>query len=454
MKSRAILLGWIVLAAGGCGGTTGATPDTELLGGDTTIFDEGEEAFTFPLRNMSSEKRGLFQIGDGIFNRNWVAAPASVQGSDGLGPTFNAISCAACHDSIGRGATPATPTEAFAGLLLRLSVPGQDEHGGPRPHPDYGDQFQHRAILGVPAEGAASVSYKEMPGTYGDGTAYSLRTPSYKISAPGFGPLDEGVMLSPRLAPQMQGLGLLEAVSESTIRGFAAQNGGKVNEVWDTMRQKTVIGRFGWKANQPNLEQQTFAAFRNDIGITNALYPAKNCPPAQVACAAAPPSETQPNIAGIKADSMVVHALGLAVPARRRIDDPKALRGEALFQDIGCARCHIAKMTTGTLDGWPELSNQTIRPFTDLCLHDMGPGLADGRPDYLAGGSEWRTPPLWTLGLVEGIEGFLFLLHDGRARGFAEAILWHDGEARGQAEAFRALSKADRDALLAFLQSL
>jgi CxxC motif-containing protein (DUF1111 family) len=429
-------------------------PSFALLGGDTTIFDDGDEAFAYPLRNMTTAHRGPFQVGDGIFNRNWVTAPASPEGNDGLGPTYNAIACAACHDNNGRGAPPTSDGEAFLGLLLRLSAPGNDPHGGPLPDPNYGDQLNPYAILGVPPEGTPRVSYTEMPGAYADGAPYSLRAPTYSIDALSFGPLAPGIMISPRLAPQVVGLGLLEAVDEQTILGFAAQNGGHPNHVWDEKSQSTVLGRFGWKANEPSLEQQSFGAFRGDVGITDALYPTENCPPSQTACNSAPESITQPNLQPLFADAIVVHSLGLAIPARRGLDDSQALRGEALFSQIGCASCHIPKMTTGTLDGWPELSNQIIRPFTDLLLHDMGPGLADGRPDFEASGSEWRTPPLWGLGLVQSIDGDLFLLHDGRARGFAEAILWHGGQGEAAREAFRNLSKHDRDALVAFLGTL
>jgi CxxC motif-containing protein (DUF1111 family) len=163
---------------------------------------------------------------------------------------------------------------------------------------------------------------------------------------------------------------------------------------------------------------------------------------------------TQPNLEPIKENGLLVHAYALAVPARRALDDEEALRGEALFGEAGCAHCHVPKMTTATLEGWPELSNQTIRPFTDLLLHDMGPRLADNRPDHLASGSEWRTPPLWGLGLAEKVNDYLFLMHDGRARGFAEAILWHGGQAEGAKESFRTMTKRDREALLKFLASL
>ncbi|MCU1281890.1 MAG: putative thiol oxidoreductase, partial [bacterium] len=381
-------------------------------------------------------------------------APATPQGNDGLGPTFNAVSCSGCHANNGRGEPPADSDTPLLALLLRLSVAGSDAHGGPNPDPSYGDQLQPLAIPGVPAEAIPTVTYSETAGAYGDGEPYTLRAPSYTIASPAFGPIGAGELVSPRIAPQLVGAGLLQAVPEETIRALAAGNGGHVNEVWDTARGATVLGRFGWKANQPTVEQQTYAAFRGDIGITSSLYPTKNCPPPQSACAAAPPSLSQPNLGALEGQSMVVHGMVLAVPAARDVDAPGVRRGAALFSSAGCASCHVAKLQTGVVDGYPALSNQTIRPFTDLALHDLGAGLADGRPDYLASGSEWRTPPLWGLGLLPAVNDHQMLLHDGRARGFAEAILWHDGQAAGAKEAFRTMAKSDREALIAFLQSL
>jgi CxxC motif-containing protein (DUF1111 family) len=322
------------------------------------------------------------------------------------------------------------------------------------PDPNYGDQLQPYGIAGVPGEGTPGVAYVEAAGSYADGIGYSLRHPTYSIGSLAFGPLDPNEMVSPRLAPQTIGLGLLEAVDEATILGFAARNGGKPNYVWDETQQQTVLGRFGWKANQPTLKQQALGAARNDIGITNSVFQTQNCPAVQTACASAPLSMDQPELEPLRENAIVVHALGLAVPARRNLNDPSALRGEQLFSQAGCATCHVPRMTTGNLQGYPELSGQTIRPFTDLLLHDMGPDLADGRPDFMATGSEWRTPPLWGLGLAASIDGYLFLMHDGRARGFEEAILWHDGDAAAAKKAFLAMPKADRDALVAFLSSL
>jgi CxxC motif-containing protein (DUF1111 family) len=445
---------WAVACASAASSPPSVDPNEAMLGGDGTIFDNGDESFAYPARNLSQDHRDPFQLGDGIFNRNWVAAPGSTQGDDGLGPTYNAFSCSGCHNNNGRGAPPQNGNEPFLGLLLRLSIPGADAHGGPLPDPNYGDQLQPYGVLGVPGEGTPAVSYVEMSGSYGDGETYSLRKPTYSIDALAFGQLDPNEMIAPRLAPQTIGLGLLEAVDESTILRFAAQNGGKPNYVWDVRQQRMTLGRFGWKANQPSVEQQALAASRNDMGITDSLFPTENCPPAQMACASALQSMSQPNLEPLRENAVLVHALGLAVPARRNLSDPVALRGEQLFAQAGCATCHISKMTTGALPNWPELSNQTIRPFTDLLLHDMGPDLADNRADYQATGSEWRTPPLWGLGLVQTIDGYLFLMHDGRARGFAEAVLWHAGQATSAKETFRVMPKSDRAALVSFLSSL
>ena len=456
---------WAVIAVGllawtGCGESKSAgekpvvVPADPNLGGDTTVFDDGDEAYNYPASNLTLDRRGPFQIGDGVFNRNWVTAPATPQGNDGLGPTFNALSCSGCHPNNGRGAPPTSDREPFVGLLLRLSIPGENEHGGPVPVPNYGDQLNPRAILGVPPEGTPVVSYEEQPGAYTDGEPYSLRVPTYSFESLHFGPMPDDVLVSPRVAPVQVGLGLLQAVSEETILEFAAKNGGRPNHVWDIAQQKTVLGRFGWKANQPTAEQQTLSAFLGDIGITSTLLTTKNCPAAQKECAAAPQSMNQPNLVPIEQDAMIVHALAIAVPARRALDDDHALHGETLFAKLGCASCHIPTMKTGTLDDWPQLSGQTIWPFTDLLLHDMGPDLADGRPDFEASGSEWRTPPLWGIGLIEAINDHTFLLHDGRARGIAESVLWHGGEATDAREAFRKLKKTDRDDLVAFVQSL
>jgi CxxC motif-containing protein (DUF1111 family) len=453
MRRRSLL--FLLLTCGACAPEPPAVdPSLALLGGDTTVFDDSSEAFNYPLRNASPALRAAFQIGDGIFSRNWITAPATPQGNDGLGPTFNATSCSGCHDGDGRGPPP-EGDEPLLALFLRLSVPGQDAHGGPLPEPSYGEQLQNHAILGVPAEGDATVTYVEQPGAFADGEPYSLRRPTYTLKSLGYGPMASGFLFSPRIARQVIGLGLLQAVSEETIVGFTTRGGGgHPNYVWDLRNGHKALGRFGWKATQPTVEQQTLLALSQDIGITSDLFPAENCPAVQTACAQAPMSQTQPNLEPLKADALIKHGMAVAVPARRHLDDPVVMAGEQVFLSAPCPICHVPTMTTGVLPDYPELSNQTIHPYTDLLLHDMGEGLADHRPDYQASGREWRTPPLWGIGLIESINDHTYFLNDGRARNLAEAILWHDGQAAAAREAFRNMSRQDRTALLAFLNSL
>ncbi|MCW5802472.1 MAG: c-type cytochrome [Deltaproteobacteria bacterium] len=453
----AVVLHLLVLAA--CGGESGYEPGEELSGGATTVFDEGVNAFSLAARNLEGARREKFFVGNSIFKRAWVTAPSSTTGLDGLGPTYNATSCAACHFKDGRGAPPADG-EAFLGLLVRLSVPGTDEHGGPLGDPVYGGQFNHKSILGVPAEGTSRVSYVEVPGAFADGTAYSLRAPTYHLEDLAFGPLDPGIMMSPRTANHMVGLGLLEAIDEATILALADEDdadgdgiSGRPNRVWDEQAQATRLGRFGWKANQPGIEQQVSGAFLGDMGITSPMFPVDSCPPAQTACAAAPNGGT-PEVDQDKIDEVTHYSRLLAVPARRGADTATVLAGKELFLSAGCETCHTRKLVTAQLDGVPEVAHQTIYPFTDLLLHDMGEELADHRPDYLADGREWRTPPLWGIGLIRVVNRHTNFLHDGRARDLTEAILWHGGEGERSREAFRRMSAGDRAALVAFLESL
>ena len=421
------------------------------------MVDQSSMAFSLPLRTLPAEDRRAFAVGNNFFNDNWVTAPASTAGRDGLGPTFNAQSCSSCHFQDGRAQppTPEDPTEL--GLLIRLSVPGPT--GGPEPVPGYGDQLQDRANNGVPAEGQISINTIEQPGTYDDGTPYSLLAPTYSIAEPAFGPLPEDIQISPRVAPAVIGVGLLEAVPEADILAAADPDdadgdgiSGRPNEVADVVNGGTSLGRFGWKANVPSVEHQNASAFHGDIGITSSLFPDENCPPEQSACGAAL-SGGAPELDAAKLQRVTFYTRTLAVPARRDVGQPETTEGEELFGSLGCASCHLPELRTGESD-IAALSNQVIHPYTDLLLHDMGPGLADDRPDEEATGSEWRTPPLWGIGLVETVNRHTRFMHDGRARNLSEAILWHGGEAEASADAFRALPARARDALIAFLESL
>jgi CxxC motif-containing protein (DUF1111 family) len=449
------------LFAGACGDNASLyEPGEELAGGETTVFETGRESFSLAARNLKGARRDAFFVGNAFFKRNWVTAPSSTTGIDGLGPTFNANSCASCHFKDGRGAPPESPDDEFLGLLVRLSVPGVDPTGGPLDEPTYGGQFNHRAILGVEPEGTSRVTYTEVPGAFLDGTSYSLRAPTYHLENLAFGPLAENTMMSPRTAQAMIGLGLLEAIDEDTILALADESdadgdgvSGRPNYVWDPKARAARLGRFGWKANQAGIEQQTSGAFLGDIGITSPLFPTNNCPPAQVTCAGqvdgGDPEADQETI-----DQVTYYGRLLAVPARRDAQNGDVLHGKQLFGDAGCAGCHTPKLVTGDFPGLPEVSRQTIFPYSDMLLHDMGEELADHRPDFLATGSEWRTAPLWGLGLVRVVNGHTNFLHDGRARDVSEAILWHGGEAADARDAYRAMDANERAALVRFVESL
>ncbi len=431
-----------------------------LSGGATTVFMATEAAFGQPARNLPLDQRTDFFVGNALFNRTWVTAPSSTGGSDGLGPVFNAASCSSCHFRDGRGRPPLAADEPFVGVLFRLSIPGTAAEGGALGDPNYGDQVNPRAILGVPPEARPTVSYTEISGAYGDGEPFSLRAPSYDFADLAVGPLDPEIRVSPRVAPFVIGLGLLATLDEATLLERADPDdrdgdgiSGRPNVVWDRRQERAVLGRFGWKANQPTLEQQNTGAFLGDIGLSSPLFPEQNCTPVQTACLAAPDGG-DPEVDQQKVDAVTFYTRYLAVPARRDVDDPVVLHGEALFADIGCASCHTPTLVTGTDPDAPPLSDQRIHPYSDLLLHDMGDGLADGRPDFEADGREWRTPPLWGLGLVTVVNHHTLFLHDGRARDVAEAILWHGGEAEAAREAFRLLSSDERAALVRFLESL
>lgn len=429
-------------------------------GGDTTIVTTNRNSFGLAAPNLTNPERRTFEVGDSFFTQNWVTAPASTEARDGLGPTFNAQSCSSCHTLDGRAKPPEADDDPERGLLFRLSIPGVDPTtGGPMADPVYGGQLQDRGILTVPPEGRFLIDYREVPGAYEDGTPYTLLQPEYSFSDLAFGPMHPDVMVSPRIAPQVFGMGLLEAIPESAILALADPEdsdgdgvSGRANMVWSVRDGEIRLGRFGWKANVPTVEQQIAGAFHGDIGITSPLFKEENCPAGQIDCQSAL-NGGMPEIGEERLGKVVFYQQTLAVPAMRGADDPQVRRGAGLFLEAGCAACHTPSHTTGN-HAVSAVSGQVIFPYTDMLLHDMGEGLADGRPDFVANGQEWRTPPLWSIGLIENVNNHTRLLHDGRARNIAEAILWHDGEAVQAREEFRKMSREEREALLRFLESL
>ena len=466
-----------------------------LSGGSATNrrrFDR--DAFSQPSANITFEARAEFAIGNALFRRLWVTAPSSTRSADGLGPLYNARACQRCHLKDGRGHPPENAQDSTVSMLIRLSVPPRTEAERARlasgreavvSEPTYGTQLQDVAVPGLAAEGRIRITRVPREVALAGGAAVTLEEPHYAIADPGYGPLDPRVMTSPRVAPPMIGLGLLEAIAESDVMaradpGDADGDGisGRARRVWSPSNGRMMLGRFGWKAGAATIVDQSAAAMSGDIGVSSPLAPAPwgECTERQRACRAGPHG------AGTGADSdrfeapaavmdaIVFYSRHLAVPARRGEDDPAVLRGKALFYRSGCTGCHTPKHATRA--DWPiePLAGQLIWPYTDLLVHDMGEDLADGRPEGDvrgrggsdaegdarggASGREWRTAPLWGIGLTEVVNGHTRFLHDGRARNLTEAILWHGGEAQPSRDAFRAMSNEERDALLAFLKSL
>jgi CxxC motif-containing protein (DUF1111 family) len=463
-----LVLGTLCSALGACSGDPEVQrqpepvdPNEWLPGGDTTnTLLLGANAFTMPAANVAVEHEPSFFTGNSFFNQSWVQAPASTEARDGLGPLLNARSCAACHFKDGRGRPPLEAGEQFLSMLLRLGVGERGPDGEPLPDPIYGDQLQPFAIDGVPPEGVPSVSYREIAGEYADGEAFTLLEPAYSIGEPAYGPLDSKLVISPRVAPAVSGLGLLEAIPAERLEALADPDdadgdgiSGKIQRVWDAGASARVIGRFGWKAEQPTVRKQSAGAFLGDIGITSAGLPDQNCTAVELECKRAIPGGA-PEISDELLDKVELYARILAVPVREQWKGEKVLLGKRLFRSAGCASCHVPSHTTGDLPEVPEVSAQLIYPYTDLLLHDMGEALSDHRPVFEAEGSEWKTPPLWGLRFYRIVNRHDRLLHDGRARGVAEAVLWHGGEAEAARDAFKAMSAAERAALVEFVESL
>ena len=459
----------LALCLSGCddGVRLGETePDEALAGGTTTVWRDDLNAFAQPSANLSHERKVDFSVGNSFFRSPWVIAPATTTARDGLGPLYNASACQNCHIKDGRGHPPGPDAPNAVSMLVRLSIPDTVQQAaiieriGVNPEPIYGTQLQDMAVPGVRPEAKVRVEYDTLTVLFDDGTPVELRKPRLAITQLGYGPLHPQVMLSARVAPPMIGLGLLEAIPEQAILAnaqaqAAADEGvrGRPNQVWDNTQGKVVIGRFGWKAGQPTLEQQNAHAFANDMGLTTHLQPRDDCTAAQTECLSAAQGGL-PEVSDNILRTVLFYTRNLAVPARRDVSTPQVLAGKRLFHQAGCQTCHVPQYTTAARTAEPEQANQRIRPYTDLLLHDMGPGLADGRSEFAAGPQDWRTPPLWGMGLSETVSGHTQYLHDGRARNAMEAVLWHGGEAAASQRHVLSFNAGQRAALLAFLNSL
>jgi CxxC motif-containing protein (DUF1111 family) len=472
----------VVMAVYAIAGVAAAgLPDADLAlallearsGGDATSPDRSRSAFTQHAPGLSGSELAAFALGNRVFSTPWVEAGASVAHFDGLGPFYSSRSCSGCHLRDGRGRPPGGPDDIGETMLVRLGAAD-----GPRtglPDPRYGRVLSGRAVRGLAAEGRLEVRWEEIEHRYPDGTRARLRRPRARVADAAYGPLARDTRISARIAPAVIGVGLLEAIPDSVLAALADPDdadrdgiSGRVHwrnddalEAFIAVRHPAAAtkpgplpraGRFGWKAAQVTLAAQVTAALAEDMGITTPSRPRPELSAAQVV-ARGRANGGEPELDGEALEALLAYCRLIAVPARRDVDDPAVRRGAERFRELGCASCHVPALTTGEAPA-PALARQVVHPFSDLLLHDMGPELSDRMPEGAARASEWRTAPLWGLGLAATVNGYLYLLHDGRARTTEEAILWHDGEARRSRNAFRSLPASGRSDLLRFLDSL
>ena len=427
-------------------------PDYAYAGGNTTIFNVTTGAFTFPAPNLSQENLDKHLEGDVAFEQIFVTPPSEL--NPGLGPLFNNNSCVSCHVKNGRS-QPAFDGDELSGFLLRLSVPGNDPIHGAKPVPHFGTQLQNKSIFNVVKEASYTTTFEEKNISLNEGSTVTLQRPVFHLEN-GHVDIPNNVQISPRVAPAVFGLGLLESISVSDLQNLEDEFdsdgdgiSGKLNMVWNINQQSSTIGRFGWKAENPSSLQQTADAYHQDMGITTNLFPDENCIE-QDNCNG---DDGVVDITDEVLEATSFYFQTLAVPAPRNYDSEQFISGLSLFDEIGCSACHVSSFVTSDVV-MKELSNQKIFPYTDLLLHDMGEDLTDNRPSFLAEGNEWRTPPLWGIGLTELVNGHTRFLHDGRARNIEEAILWHGGEALDAQKSYVQLSSEERTDLLFFLNSL
>ena len=414
-------------------------------------------AFSKPIDGLTNEEIDIFTLGKSFFRIPWVTAPSITTARDGLGPLFNANTCVHCHPHNGAGVALKKDGSMSRSLLLRLSHRSSKnaellKKNGFEPDSKYGAQLSRNGDRITPAEGQSIVTYTPIKGAYPDGTPYELQNPSYTIINLGYGAMDKETVVAPRIGSALIGLGLLGRISEKDIlanQDIEDKNGdgisGKANYAYDPETNSTKIGRFTWKASATSVKHQSAGAAHNDMGLSNPLFPLHNCTEVQKECLkSASLSTGELDLPAFRLNGIAYYLENLAVPKPR--EPKKHLKGAKLFTSLNCTACHTPSHTTS--DG------VKFSPYSDLLLHDMGEGLADGRSEFLANGKEWRTAPMWGMGLYKKVSGEANFLHDGRARSIEEAILWHGGEAKKTKEAFMALNKKERDEVIGFLNSI
>jgi len=455
-----------------------------LPGGETSVSSRPFPSLEKPANNLANDLKPMFHAGKALARQPWIKAPTVTKARDGLGPIYNARTCMACHIKGGKGhisgaSIPLSSELLNMSTLIRVSIAGKDQTKGAVPHTYYGDQIQAQSISlahqlrhsqtdknlahNVAPEAYAQINWTEVPFSYPDGSIVRLRKPNVEFNNLGYGPIGKNTLIGLRLAPSINGMGLIELIPQSDIDALADENdsdsngvSGRVNQVWDVQLKQTRPGRFGLKSNKPTLTMTVAAAFANDLGISNTLFPSQPCTSLQVSCNEQLNGDDQNGVElSSKLLSMVIDFnRNLAPLKRKNFTSKNNQAGRELFYKIECSACHNPSFVTSKSEKNAHLGNQKIWPYSDFLLHDMGPKLSDNRPDFLASGSEWRTPPLWGIGVMKAVSGSTSLLHDGRANTVEEAILWHGGEAEKVTQSFINLPIEKRQQLMLFVNSL
>ena len=473
-------------------------PDDALLGGTASVsYNYSEEPFRVfqqTVNNIGITDLQRFVTGRRLFHTSFLDGthlefpninPPMTNHVNQLGPRFNGVRCEACHNLNGRSQPQVQGSPALTQSFLTAV---SSTESGIVPDPTYGMNIQQQAQSATAPNYKVNVqSFQTIVHTMVTGEIVELQKPVYQFNGP------VPVQYSVRQAPQIIGAGLLEAIDESTILEFAQSHdgvSGTPNWVIDPETGATRLGRFGWKANKASLRDQVAEALMLDMGVTSPIYPARECQQNPVSSACKSASQTVSGVTEQDLEAMTHYAELVGVPAQRKYPsgfatglrisnehkvNPTAIAdGAGLFTRVGCAACHVTQMQTGPNHPFQELRNQTIHPYSDLLLHDMGPGLADTLTQGQAQPSMWRTQPLWGIGSLAYVQETDAInagpdlphdpislpvsraryLHDGRARSILEAILWHDGEAQAARLKFEALTPDQRDEVLMFLGSL
>ncbi|MEA2110801.1 MAG: di-heme oxidoredictase family protein [Campylobacterota bacterium] len=412
--------------------------------------------FSHPYDGMSNEEVDEFIRGKSFFRIPWIEAPSATTARDGLGPLFSANTCRNCHPNNGAGVAVDSNLKVKRDLVFRLSIP-QNLNNVLKmkmpfsPEPTYGGQLSVNGNHEVPFEGTPVVKYVEEMGKYHDGSSYSLRVPEYSIDSLNYGPLHKDAVVAPHIALALVGLGLIEQIPHRDILVNEDINdsdgdgiSGKANWIYEPDNGNKQLGLFTWKAGSPSVRFQSANAASNDMGLTTSIFPKENCTSIQKECNAASKGYHDFDMPDSRLDAINYYLTHLKAPFPRKFKNSK--EAKKLFTQLSCSQCHTPSFVTS--------EGVEIRPYSDFLLHDMGDELSDGHSNFLATPNEWRTPPLWGIGLYKKVSGEANYLHDGRARSIEEAILWHGGEAQNSKEAFKELPKAQRELLIEYLGTI